>query len=165
MISRPSCSGGGIQVSLPDPRQRRPEGRTRAVIALTLALALGSCGGEDVFSPTTETVAGAYTASVLTLSSSVGTTDLLALGSTVAIRLAVDGTTSGRLFIPGGAEDGSDLDVDLGGTWTLAGSTVTFNQPGDTFIRDVEFTAGRNQLNGEGVFSGTIIRLVLGKTS
>jgi hypothetical protein len=47
----------------------------RAVIALTLALALGSCGGEDVFSPTTETVAGTYTARVLTLSSSVGTTD------------------------------------------------------------------------------------------
>jgi hypothetical protein len=32
----------------------------RAAIALTLALALGSCGGEDVFSPTTETVAGSF---------------------------------------------------------------------------------------------------------
>ena len=37
----------------------------RAVIALTLALALGSCGGEDVFSPTTETVAGRYTSTPL----------------------------------------------------------------------------------------------------
>jgi hypothetical protein len=132
----------------------------RAVIPLTLVLVLGSCGG-DSFSPTVETVAGSYTASSFTLSSSVGTTDLLALGSTVDITLAIDGTT---LFVPGGAEDGSDLDVDLVGTWTLSGSTVTFNQTGDTFIRDVQFTAGRNRLSGEGTFSGTIIRLVLGKT-
>jgi hypothetical protein len=136
----------------------------RAILALALALALGSCGGEDTFSPTVETVAGSYTASLLTLSSSVGTTDLLALGSTVAITLAVGGTTSGRLFVPGGADDGSDLDVDLAGTWALSGSTVTFQQAGDTFIRDVEFTAGPNELNGEGMFSGAIIRLVLGKT-
>jgi hypothetical protein len=136
----------------------------RAIIALTLALALGSCGGEDTFSPSLETVAGSYTARSLTLSSSVGTTDLLALGSTVAITLAVDSTTSGRLFVPGGGDDGSDLDVDLSGTWALAGSTVTFNQAEDTFIRDVEFTAVRNQLNGEGVFSDATIRLVLGKT-
>jgi hypothetical protein len=142
----------------------RPEGHLRAILALALALALGSCGGEDTFSPTVETVAGSYTASLLTLSSSVGTTDLLALGSTVAITLAVGGTTSGRLFVPGGADDGSDLDVDLAGTWALSGSTVTFQQAGDTFIRDVEFTAGPNELNGEGMFSGAIIRLVLGKT-
>lgn len=135
----------------------------RAIVALTLALALGSCGGEDTFSPTAESVAGSYTASALTLTSSVGTTDLLALGSTVAITLAADGTTSGRLFVPGGDDDGSDLDVDLAGTWTLSGSTVTFNQTGDSFIRDVEFTAGPDQLNGEGEFSGAIIRLVLGK--
>jgi hypothetical protein len=135
----------------------------RAIIALTLALALGSCGGEDSFSPTVETVAGSYTASSLTLSSSVGTTDLLALGSTVAITLATNGTTTGRLFVPGGADDGSDLDVDLAGTWTLSGSIVTFNQTGDSFIPEVEFTAGPNQLNGEGMFSGAIIRLVLAK--
>jgi hypothetical protein len=136
----------------------------RAIIALTLALVLGSCGGEDKFSPSLETVAGSYTASSLTLSSSVGTTDLLALGSTVAITLAPDSTTSGRLFVPGVAEDGSDLDVDLSGTWTLSGSTVTFDQVGDTFIRDVEFTAGRNRLNAEGMFDGAIVRVVLGKT-
>jgi hypothetical protein len=135
----------------------------RAIVALTLALALGSCGGEDTFSPTVESVAGSYTASSLTLVSSVGTTDLLALGSTVAISLDANGTTSGRLFVPGGDDDGSDLDVDLAGTWTLSGSTVTFNQTGDSFIRGVEFTAGPDQLNGEGEFSGAIIRLVLGK--
>jgi hypothetical protein len=136
---------------------------TRAVRASAVALALGACGGEDSFSPTVETVAGSYTARTLTLTSAVGTTDLLALGSTVAITLATDGTTSGRLFVPGGAEDGSDLDLDLAGTWTLVGTTVRFDQTADSFIRDVDFTAAPNQLNAEGTFSGTIIRLVLGK--
>src|SRR3954452_14456416 len=96
--------------------------RIRVPIALTLALALGSCGGEDTFSPTVESVTGSYTASALTLTSSIGTTDLLALGSTVALTLAADGTTSGRLFVPGGDDDGGDLDVDLAGTWALSGS-------------------------------------------
>jgi hypothetical protein len=130
------------------------------------ALAVLACGGGSdggSFSPTTETVAGSYTASSFTLTSSVGTTDLLALGSSVTVTLAADGTTTGRLFVPGGAEDGSDLDADLAGTWTLTGTTVTFNQSNDTFIRDVQFTAGRNTLNGEGVFGHATVRLVLGK--
>lgn len=78
------------------------------------------------------------------------------MGSTVAITLAADGTTSGQLFIPGGAEDRSDVDVDLVGTWALSGATVTLNQTGDTFIRDSEFAAARNRLTGEGSFSGTL---------
>jgi hypothetical protein len=136
----------------------------RTALALTLAMAVGGCGGEDSFTPTEETVAGSYTARSFTLSSSVGTTDLLALGSTVSITLASGGTTTGRLFVPGGAEDGSDVDVDLAGTWALSGTTVTFDQGGDSFIRDVEFTAGPDQLTGEGTFDGTLIRLVLGKS-
>ena len=43
--------------------------------------------------------------------------------------------------------------------------TIAHNQTGDSFIRDVEFTAGPDQLNGEGEFSGAIIRLVLRKAA
>jgi len=132
--------------------------------ALSIAIALGACGGEDSFSPSISTVSGSYTAITFTVTSSVGTTDLLALGSTVATTLAADGTTSGRLFVPGGDEDGSDLDVNLAGTWTLSGDTVTFTTVGDTFLTDVEFTAGRGRLSGEETFNGTTIRLVLGRT-
>jgi ABC-type Fe3+-hydroxamate transport system substrate-binding protein len=130
---------------------------------LGLGLAMLACGGgSDSFSPTTESVAGDYSASVFTLTSSVGTTDLLNLGATIAVSLAPGGTTTGRLFVPGGAEDGSDLDVDLAGTWTLTGTTVTFNGA-DTFIRDLDFTAGPTTLTGEGEFGGGVIRLVLKK--
>ncbi len=122
-----------------------------APAALVLLLA---CGGSDSFTPTEETVAGTYEASEFTATTSIGTIDLLLAGATVDATLAPDGTTSGRLFVPGGEEDGSDLDEDLTGTWTLAGETVTFDQTADTFIRDAEFIAGRNTLTGEGTFSG-----------
>ena len=74
-----------------------------------------------------------------------------------------DGTTSGRLFAPGLGVGGTDFDIDLAGTWTLTDGTVTFDQTGDTFVRDVPFTAERNRLSGEGTFSGVTIRVVLTK--
>ncbi len=136
-------------------------GRT---VLLGLAVVLAGCGDDDGFSPTVETVAGSYSAASFTLGSPAGTIDLLALGSVVTVTLAPDGSTSGQLLVPGGAEDGGDLDADLTGTWTLDGSTVTFNQAADTFIRDAEFTAAENRLTGEGTFDGQTVRLVLTKT-
>jgi hypothetical protein len=128
------------------------------VVLLTL-----SCGGDDPFSPTVQNVAGSYQASSLTGTQSGVTLNLLSLGATVAMVLNEDGTTTGRVFAPGLDEGGQDLDVDLAGTWTLQGETVTFNQAGDTFIRDVPFTVGRNRLQGEDTFSGVLVRLTLTK--
>jgi hypothetical protein len=131
-----------------------------APAALVLLLA---CGGSDSFTPTEETVAGTYEASTFTLTSFSGTTDLLLAGATVDATLAPDGTTSGRLFVPGAEEDGGDLDEDLTGTWTLAGQTVSFNQTAETFIGEAEFIAGRNTLTAEGTFDGLSIFLQLAK--
>ena len=128
------------------------------IVLLTL-----SCGGDDSFSPTVENVAGSYQASTLTGTQSGITLNLLSLGATVAIVLNEDGTTTGRVFAPGLDEGGQDLDVDLAGTWTLQGETVTFNQTGDSFIRDVPFAVGRNRLQGEGTFNTVTVRLTLTK--
>ena len=132
-------------------------------VALCLALVSGGCGDDDdPFSPTVENVAGSYTATTFNVESDVvGPVDLLASGATVTATLNEDGTTTGRLFVPNAGEDGSDVDEDLTGTWTLTGNTVTFNQSGDTFIRDVDFVATENRLTGEGTFEGTDILLVL----
>ncbi len=115
--------------------------------AAALILSLFACGG-DSFSPTEETVAGSYSAATFTATSG-------------AVTLAADGTTTGRLLVPGSGEVGEDLDENLTGTWTLDGSTVTFSQTADTFIRDAPFTAGRDRLTGEGTFDGQTIRLIL----
>jgi hypothetical protein len=132
---------------------------------LALAVSAIACGDDDSFSPTVETVAGSYTASTFTLSSPVGTINLLGAGATVTVDLARDGTTTGRLFVPGGNTDGSDLDDDLAGTWSLTDSTVTFQQSSSTIIPDLEFIASANRLTAEGSFSGGTLRLVLTKTA
>jgi hypothetical protein len=126
-------------------------------------LLLLACGGSDSFTPTEETVAGTYEASAFTATSFNGTTDLLLAGAIVDATLAPDGTTSGRLFVPGGGQDGNDLDEDLTGTWTLTGDTVTFDHDAHTFITDVEFIAGRNTLTAEGAFGGFSLFLQLVK--
>jgi hypothetical protein len=135
--------------------------------ALRLFLAIlplaASCGGDDPFSPTVENVAGSYEATSLTGTQSGVTVNLLSLGASVEMVLNVNGTTTGRVFAPGLDQGGQDLDVDLAGTWTLQGETVTFSQAGDTFIRDVPFTVGRNRLQGEDTFSGVLVRLTLTK--
>lgn len=134
---------------------------------LALALSPAACGGDEggSFSPSVDNVAGSYSALSFTITSGAGTTDLRAIGATVSVALEVNGTTTGRLFVPGGGENGADLDADLTGTWTLTGNTVTFHQAGGSFLDGATFTATQNRLSSEGVFQGSTISLVLGKPS
>ena len=134
---------------------------TRSV-TLGLAVLFAGCG-DDSFSPTVENVSGSYTATTFTVTSPVGTFDLLALGSSVSVTLAPNGTTTGRLVVPGGGEGGQDLDEDLTGTWTLSGDMVTFSQSESTLLQGVTFTAGRNRLTADGSFEGRTIHVVLTK--
>jgi hypothetical protein len=133
--------------------------------SLAAVVLAGCSGNDDPFSPTVANVAGTYNATVFTATSSaLGTINLLSAGATVHVVLNPDGTTTGHIFVPDlGLEDG-ELDADLTGTWTLSGSTVTFSQTADTFIRDVEFTAAQNSLEAEGTFEDTTIHLALAKT-
>ncbi len=134
------------------------------VVALSLVLALAGCGDDTSFSPTAENVAGVYSATTFTLGLAVATVDQLVLGSEVEITLAPDGTTTGRVFVPGAGEDGGDLDADLTGTWALSRGGVTFDQTADTFIRDVRFAADRNRLIGKATLGHQLVDLVLTKT-
>jgi hypothetical protein len=132
--------------------------------ALALAVALIGCGDDDNFSPTVENVSGSYSAASFTLTTATGTIDLLALGAEVTAVLDPDGTTTGHLSVPGGGENGEDVEADLTGAWTLSGNTVTFEQEGDNFFSDLEFTAAENTLTGEFTDAGETARLVLAKS-
>jgi hypothetical protein len=132
--------------------------------SLALALGLLACGNDSV-APTVDTVAGTYTATTFTITSTSPPTDALALGLTLTLTLALDGTTTGRLFLPGGGDNGVDLDEDLTGTWALSGETVSFIQSANTFIRDAVFRVGPNELSTEGTFGDTSLRLVLSKAT
>lgn len=136
----------------------------RVGATLGLALALAACGDDDEgLNPTEDEVAGSYSASTFTVDSDAGEFDLLALGATVTADLDADGTTTGRLFVPGVVMGGEDVDEDLAGNWTLSGTTVTFSQTSSTLINDVDFAVGPNTLTGEGTFQGAALLLVLTK--
>lgn len=132
---------------------------------LCLALALAACGDDDDggFNPTVDDVAGSYTASAFTLTSGNGEFDLLAIGATVTATLNADGTTSGRLQVPGGVGGEGAIDEDLAGTWSLTGTTVTFSPSASSLLTDVDFAVGPSTLTGEGIYQGAVLLLVLTK--
>jgi hypothetical protein len=108
-------------------------------------------------------VAGTYTATTFTATSPGGTTDLLAGGASISAILNADGTTSGTLHVPAALNNGTAIDEDLAGTWTLSNGQVGFHQTADTFLPDLAFTVHGNQLEGTGAFGGTTLHVVLTK--
>ncbi|SRR6266480_4431569 len=134
--------------------------RPRSLPAAAAIVTVLACG-KNPFTPTVANVAGSYSTTSFTSANGETTTDHLAQGASLTLTLTPAGTTTGRLFVPGGAEGGGDLDADMAGTWTLTGSTVDFAQAADTFVRDMPFTAEPNRLRGSATFSGTTIRVVL----
>ena len=103
------------------------------------AISLGACG-RDVITATPESLSGAYTAAVFTMTPSGGqTTDQKALGGFINITLNDDRTTTGQLHVA--AANGSPaLDASMAGTWSVIGTQVRFVQSADTFVRNMTFT-------------------------
>jgi hypothetical protein len=118
-----------------------------------MLLVATACG--EGFSPTIDTVAGPYTATQLTLTQTgQPTIDLLATGASLTLTLLNQGTTEGRLFVPGGDENGADIEVSLAGTWSLAGNRVTPHLDANTFLQGLELTASDRHFVG--VYSGSV---------
>ena len=130
--------------------------------ALPLSLALAACG-DDGFEPTTENVAGSYTATTLTVETTSGTTDYLAFGATLEATLLPDGTFQGHVFFPSLGPGGSDIDEDLTGTWSLDGDEVTIESVEDSFLEDIVFTATEGRLDGEFVGGAERLHVTLEK--
>ena len=116
------------------------------------------------FAATVENVAGDYTAHFLMTNDSSGAVDWIAHGATLTLGLARDGSTSGHLFLPGGGAGGADVSADLAGIWLLVGSTVSFGQNADTFVRSMDFVPSPDRLSGDHTFAdGKRVRVVLTK--
>ena len=143
----------------------------RALVVVLAIMGTAACGENaapempmENDPPEIQEVAGSYSATVFTVTEGGTTTDLLAQGASIELLLKADGQTSGRLFVPGGNEDGSDLDADLTGTWSISGSSVTLAQTADTFLRDMTFVVGNdNSLEGEETFGSATVRVSLQK--
>jgi hypothetical protein len=128
-----------------------------------VAAAMMACGGSDSTSAN-GTVAGSYTATQFITTGSSGQTNQLLAGSTLAINLAGNGTTTGHLHLAASGGNPA-FDADMAGTWAQTGSTVNFSQSADTFVRNIPFTAVANgskwALEGTGSFSGTAVQITL----
>lgn len=137
----------------------------KRLISLLAVAAVVACS--DSFSPTTQNVAGDYGLQTLTTTDTSGTTDWVATGATLALSLAANGATTGHFFIPGAGEGGGDVNADMAGTWSLSGGQITFSQTAETFVRDMDFSAGKDRLSGDQSFSfnavDTRVRIVLAK--
>lgn len=133
--------------------------RLKAVSAV-VAVVVVACDATGP-TPTMADVAGEYVATRLVTVAGEVETDRLAGGAEVTLTLDADGTTSGRLFVPGGDEDGSDYDVPLTGTWALAQYTVTLEHPADTFLRDMSFIYADGRLEGSETFMDERVEITL----
>jgi hypothetical protein len=128
------------------------------LVALALA---GGCSDTTAPAPTVDQVAGSYVATEFLVTAGGTVTDQLAAGSELTVTLVADGSATGRLFVPGGAEDGSHFDADLAGSWTLSGRVVTINTTADTFVRNLAFRYDNGRLRADQTFAGTRVEILL----
>jgi hypothetical protein len=136
--------------------------RASAALACAFALSVAACGdnGPNVLTP--QSVAGTYVATTLLATTGGTTTNMLASGASVTLILGVDGTTSGRLFVP--ASITPQVDEPLTGTWTFFNATdIDIASNSDTFLRDMLFTASGRTLVGDQTFGAVRIQIVLTK--
>ncbi len=110
-----------------------------------LGASLASCSASKPVAPPPpppppNPILGTYQATVLTVVIPGRTIDVLATGGSLTIALSANGTTSGRFLVPGGAENGQDLDASMAGTWSQTNDAVRFVQDADTFVRDATWT-------------------------
>ena len=139
--------------------------RSYSIAAIVLPSLFLACG--DSTSPEPDLAVGNYTAVEFVSTGNSGQKNELAVGGSLVLNLSANGTTSGHLHLvaPGG---GPDFDADMAGTWTRTGMVVNFDQPADTFVRDMPFTLTPNvgswDLVGDRTFSETNIRVRLSQT-
>ena len=124
--------------------------------------ALVACGSDST--APNNTVAGAYVATQFVSTGSSGQTNQLLAGSTLSLSLNASGTVTGHLHLAA-TNANPVVDADMAGTWTQTGSTVTFAQAADTFVRNMAFALVANgslwELVGDGGPAGTRIQITL----
>lgn len=131
--------------------------------SLVLAAAFFGCGSDST-EPSGAPV-GSYTPFEWVTTGTSGQTNQLAIGSTLQITLASDGSTTGHLHTAASGGNPA-FDADMAGTWTMSGNVVQFHQNADTFVRNMDFilqpiATGAWDLIGDETFPGGRVQLTL----
>jgi hypothetical protein len=123
----------------------------RSFLAVASAIMLSACGSDDPTGIDNDddddppagppAIAGSYTATTFQATpSGQATINMLAQGATLAIVIAENKSTTGTLFIPAAITGEGDLTASMNGTAVQSGTSVTFQQSADTFIRDLTWS-------------------------
>jgi hypothetical protein len=138
------------------------------ITAVLSSVMITACGGDNTH-PTGGGgggigLTGNYTATQWVTTGGSGQTNQILAGSTLTITLNPNNTTSGHLHLVASGNNPA-VDADLAGLWSQAGSTITFTQQADTFVRSMAWGMVANgakwALEGDQVFSGTRVQITL----
>jgi hypothetical protein len=136
--------------------------RFHAPLVGLVQLSLLACG--DGTSPSTS-LAGSYVATDFRVTpTGQASIDVLGAGGTLSIAIAANNTTTGSLNVPGSVTGGAPFTASMAGTAMLSGSTVTFQQSADTFVRDLSWTRSgttlsvTNQAAGSATYTIVLMR-------
>lgn len=67
------------------------------------------------------------------------------------------------MIVPEALSDRGEYGVDLTGTYVIINGRVQFTQAAETFVRNLVWDVEDDQLNADGLFAGTQIRVVLSR--
>ena len=129
--------------------------KTLGLLAVVAAVACS-----DAFTPTTENVSGGYQLQSLTTDSAGVHKDWVAAGASMEILLTPLGDVIGQLWI---VPHDTATFFSMLGTWELNGNSVHFTQDADTFVRDMDWIAGKERLSGDETFGAVRVRIVLAR--
>jgi hypothetical protein len=127
--------------------------------------AVAMLGCSDIVSLREDGPVGTYAAIILVMTDNSVPTNVLAGGGSLAMNLASDGTTIGRLHMIGSGSYPA-FDADLAGTWTRNGDEIDFTQASNTFVSQMTFRIEQItdrvwSLVGDQVVNGTRINVTL----
>jgi len=98
-------------------------------------------------------LAGRYAATAIRVESADGNTvDMHSLGCDIEIGLDAEGRTDGELDLPAAGLNGESLHASMAGRFAVVGDKVWFEQPADTFIRNLFFTVDGTNLQASYTF-------------
>lgn len=132
----------------------------KSLARLLVLAALAACAVDDPFIPSPENMSGSYTAREFVVADTHAVNDWLAAGATLDLNLVHDGTLSGHLFLPNSVTGSGDYNADMAGTWLLTGNVIQFGQAAETFVRQIDFSAGPDRIVGDKTF-GDSLRIII----
>ena len=118
----------------------------RLSLGLISLCLLAACGSDS--SGPSLTLAGNYSATIFRVTPpGQASIDVLAAGGTLNIDITSAGATTGNISIPASVTGAGSFSATMIGTATLSGTTVTFTQSADTFVRDLAWTLSSSGLS------------------